>query len=259
MTKDDVQKQFSKSADLYVKSEGHAKGKDLKKLAEIANVTKKDEVLDVAAGGGHVANAIAPLAKKVTAFDLTEEMLQAARHFIIGNGLNNVAFVRGDAEKMPFATEMFHIVTCRIAPHHFSDVERFVAETYRVLKHGGRFLLIDNVSPEDDDFDKFYNEVEKRRDYSHHRAWKKSEWMKMLERQGFDIQESYRFTKTFMFDSWCQRMNLSEKEKQYLTEFMLKAPQKMHQKFRIETENNRVVSFQGESVLIRAEKPENYF
>lgn len=195
--KKDVQKQFGRSADSYVKSKGHSKGADLKKLVEMARATGREEVLDVATGGGHMANALAPLVRTVTAMDLTPEMLSAAEKFITGNGHVNVVFVKGDAEKLPFSDETFDFVTCRIAPHHFPNTEKFIREVYRVLKDGGQFLLDDNVAPENDEFDQFYNNIEKMRDYRHYRAWKKTEWLQMLELNGFETQELYRFEKRF--------------------------------------------------------------
>ncbi|MFD1170549.1 class I SAM-dependent methyltransferase [Oceanobacillus caeni] len=252
--KKDVQKQFGRSADSYVKSEGHSKGEDLKKLVEMARVTGIEEVLDVATGGGHTANALAPLSQKVTAMDLTPEMLSAAEQFIKGNGNVNVDFVEGDAENMPFSSEKFDLVSCRIAPHHFPNIENFIKEVYRVLKSGGQFLLDDNVAPEHDEFDQFYNDVEKMRDYSHYRAWKKTEWIQMLELNGFEIQELHRFEKRFEFGSWCNRMHLSDTEKEALNEFMLKASEETKNKFRIFINDHQVTSFVGEAVLLRAIK-----
>jgi ubiquinone/menaquinone biosynthesis C-methylase UbiE/catechol 2,3-dioxygenase-like lactoylglutathione lyase family enzyme len=253
-TKEAVKAQFSRSAKGYVTSEIHAKGKDLLKLVEIAKPTPEDHVLDVATGGGHVANALAPLVKKVVAFDLTQEILDVAGRFITDNGHQNVNFVQGDAENISFADESFDIITCRIAPHHFPNVTSFVKEVARTLKPGGQFLLIDNVVPEDDEMDQFYNEVEKRRDYSHHRAWKKSEWLHMLEEQGFEIDEWYRYPKTFLFENWTERMHLTSDEKQNLSTFMLNTPYNIKEKFRIESKNGYVYSFQGESILLKAMK-----
>ncbi|MBZ5749967.1 MULTISPECIES: class I SAM-dependent methyltransferase [Metabacillus] len=252
--KKDVQKQFGRSADAYVKSKGHSKGADLKKLVEMACPTGREEVLDVATGGGHTANALAPLVQKVTALDLTPEMLAAAERFIKGNGHANVVFVAGDAEKLPFPDETFDIVTCRIAPHHFPNVEHFIREAYRVLKAGGQFLVDDNVAPEDDEFDHFYNEIEKMRDYSHYRAWKKTEWLQMLELNGFETQQLYRFEKRFEFESWCDRMHLSDIEKTALNELIVKASEKVKHKFRIQLNDTQVVSFLGEAMLLQATK-----
>ncbi|WP_391121031.1 hypothetical protein [Psychrobacillus sp. L3] len=76
----------------------------------------------------------------------------------------------------------------------------------------------------------------------------------MLELLGFEIQEWHRFEKWFEFESWCDRMHLSEIEKVNLNEFILNTSDKMKKKFRILINNNKVTSFQGESILLRATK-----
>ncbi|MBT2723612.1 class I SAM-dependent methyltransferase [Bacillus sp. ISL-46] len=252
--KKDVQQQFGKSADSYVSSAIHKDGNDLQKLLEMAMTTGEEELLDVATGGGHTANAFASCVKKVTALDLTPEMLVAAQKYILGNGHQNVEFKVGDAEILPFPDGLFDIVTCRIAPHHFPDVNKFVEEVHRVLKPSGQFLLDDNVVPEEEDYDLFYNTIEKWRDYSHFRAWKKSEWLRMLEISGFEIFEWHRFEKTFHYEPWCDRMNLPEDEKDKLTQFILSASPKVKEKFKITIRDNQIISFVGEAVILRAIK-----
>lgn len=252
--KKDVQKQFGTNAESYVNSELHKTGKDLRALINMASLTGTETVLDIATGGGHTANAFASLAQHVTALDLTSEMLKAAEGFISGNGHQNVSFIQGDAEKLPFPDSHFDIVACRIAPHHFPNAEKFVKETYRVLKKDGQFLLDDNVVPELDEFDQFYNAIEKKRDYSHFRAWKKTEWIQMLEQEGYEICEFQRFTKTFMFDSWCGRMKLPLSEQMELNDFILRASEQTKAKFRIEIKGGKVVSFQGEALILKAVK-----
>ncbi|OIK09798.1 SAM-dependent methyltransferase [Bacillus sp. MUM 116] len=252
--KKDVQQQFGKSAESYVTSEIHKLGKDLQIMLQMAEVSGNEVLLDVATGGGHTANAFAPLVKQVTAVDLTAEMLQAAETFIKGNGHQNVDFVLGDAEKLPFPDQSFDILACRIAPHHFPNVDKFLEEVYRVLKPGGQFLLDDNVVPEEDEYDQFYNYIEKKRDYSHFRAWKKTEWLRMLELNGLDIAEWHRFEKNFRFDPWCNRLNLSQEDKEELTQYILGSNAKIKDKFTILTENNQVISFKGEAIVFKAKK-----
>ncbi|WP_040208772.1 class I SAM-dependent methyltransferase [Neobacillus jeddahensis] len=252
--KRDVQKQFGKSADSYVNSAIHKEGNDLQKLLDLVSLNGKEQLLDVATGGGHTANAFAPYVKRVTALDLTSEMLAAAEKFILSNGHQNVEFRKGDAENLPFTDEVFDLVTCRIAPHHFPDVNKFIEEVYRVLTPSGQFLLDDNVVPELDEFDLFYNTIEKWRDYSHFRAWKKSEWLRMLEVVGFEIHEWHRFAKTFHFDSWCNRMKLSVEEKGKLADYFLNASQMIKDKFNIVFSGDQVISFQGEAIILRAKK-----
>jgi ubiquinone/menaquinone biosynthesis C-methylase UbiE len=51
--------------------------------------------------------------------------------------------VQGDSERMPFATNTFDFVTCANSFHHYPHQDRAVAEMHRVLRPGGRLLLID--------------------------------------------------------------------------------------------------------------------
>ncbi|HEY2422240.1 MAG TPA: class I SAM-dependent methyltransferase [Neobacillus sp.] len=252
--KNDVQQQFGKSANSYITSSLHKDGKDLERLVQMGMPSGEEVLLDVATGGGHTANAFAPFVKKVIALDLTSEMLQAAEKFIGGNGHQNVEFIQGDAENLPFSNEAFDLVTCRIAPHHFPNVNKFIEEAYRVLKSNGQLLLDDNVVPEEDEFDLFYNKIEKWRDYSHFRAWKKTEWLRMLELAGFEIVEWHRFEKTFHFNSWCARMHLPQSEKDKLSQFILNSSQKIKDKFRVVIENKQLLSFQGEAIVLKAIK-----
>ncbi|WP_248930172.1 class I SAM-dependent methyltransferase [Paenibacillus hamazuiensis] len=253
--KQQVQSQFGKNAANYVTSRLHAQGDDLKALVELAQAEGSRGALDIATGGGHVANALAAFIESVTACDLTEAMLEQARKFIAGQGRTNVSFAAGDAESLPFANEAFDLVTCRIAAHHFPDPDAFVREAFRVLAPGGSFLLIDNVAPEENELDEWYNDIEKRRDHSHVRAWKKSEWLARIERSGFRVKQLRVFPKPFEFRGWTERMGLPPEAAAELEKRMVEAPERVRKHFQVEIENGRVHSFQGESILVQARKP----
>lgn len=252
--KEKIKKQFGQRAEHYVASHIHRKGDDLQILIDMAQLEGNETLLDVATGGGHTANAFAPFVQRVTALDLTREMLIAAKKFIKENEHSNVVFVEGDAEKMPFVDNCFHIVTCRIAPHHFSNVEMFIREVFRVLKPNGQFLLNDNVAPEDNDLDHFYNTFEKMRDESHERAWKKSEWINMLEVNGFEVEAYKRYNKKFGFSDWCNRMNLDNEKISVLQNYMKNGSSNALEKFRIEITDEEIKSFYGEAMIVKAVK-----
>lgn len=254
--KNEVQKQFAKNAAKYVTSTRHAKGEDLALLVEFSGADQGMQVLDIATGGGHVANALAPMVQRVVAYDLTDKMLETAAAFIRGNGHHNVAFVQGDAEQLPFEEGAFDLVTCRIAAHHFPNIAAFVKESFRVLKPGGKLLLIDNVGPEEDAFDQFYNEVEKHRDPSHVKVWKKSAWLHQLETTGFRVETMVCFPKPFQFQDWCERAGLAETEQHSLEQKLLQAPAAFRQFFSIVTDASGGVSgFQGEAAYFQAVRP----
>ncbi|MFP3887544.1 class I SAM-dependent methyltransferase [Priestia filamentosa] len=255
--KDVVRRQFGENAEQYIKSPTHAKGQDLNEVEQIIKRQDCSYLLDIATGGGHVVNKLAPLFKKVVALDLTEEMLQKAESFLNKNGHRNVSFVCGDAENLPFEDSTFTAVTCRIAPHHFSNVEAFISEVQRVLTPGGVFVLIDNVAPEQEAYDKFYNNIEKFRDPSHVRAYKKSEWVSLIEKNGLKIESATLFPKEFQFYTWCNMMKLAPEKVKELEDEMKNASADIKRYFSIVIEQEKLHSFKGEALLLTATKKTN--
>ncbi|MBV8470038.1 MAG: methyltransferase domain-containing protein [Burkholderiaceae bacterium] len=73
-----VDKQFGQVAQAYLSSSTHAQGRDLEDLAALACTLPYGDVLDLGCGGGHVSFAMAPHVGRLTAFDLSDEMLAAA-------------------------------------------------------------------------------------------------------------------------------------------------------------------------------------
>lgn len=249
-----VKQQFGSNAEKYVKSKIHAKGLDLQYVVQQVETRHNTRLLDIATGGGHVANLLAPMFKEVVALDLTEKMLEKAKGFIEGNGHENVSFVAGHAERLPFADESFDTITCRIAAHHFVDPLQFIFEVNRTLEDNGLFILIDNVSPENNEFDTFYNFIEKKRDPSHERALKKTEWITLLEKHGLQIQSCHTFDKKFDFDWWCDMMDVPMQKRVKLTECMMKTSNEMQEFFKIQFGNNKIESFYTEMALFVCKK-----
>jgi len=241
-----ISARFGAVAGNYVKSAVHATGGDLPRLVELARLDGDERVLDVATGGGHTALAFAPHVREVVASDLTPDMLAAAEEFIRGRGVENVSFERADAEDLPFEDGSFDVVACRIAAHHFPDLESFIREAARVLVPGGRFLLDDNVAPEDPELDEFMNRFEKWRDPGHVRAHKVSEWQAMMEEAGLHVEHiEPPGRKSYQFEEWTSRIGMGEDERDELEAWLAAALQRFKDFFEIVVEDGRVVSLTG--------------
>ncbi|MFF2481637.1 class I SAM-dependent methyltransferase [Paenibacillus sp. NPDC058071] len=253
-TKEQVKAQFGANAAKYVVSPRHASGNDLNILKEWVKLEQADKALDIATGGGHCALVLSSIVREVTALDMTPEMLQEAEVFLSSKGCKNINYVQGDAENLPFEDAEFDLVVCRIAAHHFPHTERFVSEAARVLNSGGSFILMDNVAPESDRLDELYNEVEKRRDPSHFRAWKKTEWLRQIELAGFRVEQLLQTGKAFAFDSWCARMNVTEEVKRQLEADMLGWPEEDQRQLNVQSENGKLIGFEGSFMMLRAIK-----
>ena len=198
--------QFGAAASDYVVSSYHATGPDLQTLVQVGAFTGGERVLDVGTGAGHTALAVAPHVAEVVGLDLTPEMVASATALAGERGLTNVTFREGDATALPFADASFDIVTNRQSAHHYGDPAKATAESARVLRPGGVFVLIDTISPEDPALDTYLNCVELLRDASHVRDWRPSEWLRMLDAAGFAAEVIDRFTIVLDGADWTRRM-----------------------------------------------------
>jgi ubiquinone/menaquinone biosynthesis C-methylase UbiE len=182
--------QFDRQSDRYGKSHILADTYDVAAALEGLAVPPGATALDVATGGGHTALYLARRGWRVTAGDIAPRMLENARRLVEEAGLvlDTKLF---PAETMPFADRSFDLVTVRVAPHHFSSPERFVSEVARVLKPGGRFLLIDGSVPDHDPAtEAWLHEVEKWRDPSHGRFLSRTAWETLVQARGLAVERS---------------------------------------------------------------------
>lgn len=205
-TVESVRRQFGAVAAAYATSAVHASGRDLAALVEAAQLTGREEVLDLGCGAGHTALAVAPRSARVTAVDVTPEMLAAAAGLAEARGITNVSFRLADVARLPFEDSSFDLITSRYSAHHYGDPARALAEAARVLRRHGRILLIDTVAPEDPALDTFFNAVELLRDASHVRNWRVSEWKRMLTEGGFTAEVLFQMELDLEGESWVQRM-----------------------------------------------------
>ncbi|WLR48304.1 class I SAM-dependent methyltransferase [Halobacillus litoralis] len=247
-----VQEVFSKNKQAYVDSTTHKKQADLDAIVEWLKPDPSHKALDIATGGGHVAKALSSHCRTVFATDLTKDMLQnTARHL---TSQQNIEYVVADAEQLPFLDNIFDLVTCRIAPHHFPSPHQFIEEVGRVLKDNGRFLMIDNVAPEKNELDEFYNQFEKKRDYSHVRALKVSEWEKLFHTHQLTVKKHLTRKKVMPFSDWICRTLDNEADQKAVEEFFKQAPTEAKSHFCIQEENNRIQSFAIDEYMVVVEK-----
>lgn len=184
--------QFERQSANYGRSHILAQTDDVRRLLEEVKVPAKARALDVATGGGHTALCLARAGFTVTLGDLSAAMLRHASTLLREEGFSVEAAEQFPAEMMPFDDAVFDLVSCRVAPHHFSDPARFVREVARVLRPGGCFLLIDGSVPDDDpETAAWLNAVEKWRDPSHGRLLAREEWEELCAKAGLTVRTSF--------------------------------------------------------------------
>jgi ubiquinone/menaquinone biosynthesis C-methylase UbiE len=233
-----VQQQFGPVADQYASFNYHAAGPDLEPMLEAGQMSGQERVLDIGSGPGHTALLYATKAREVVASDPTEAMLDQGRRLAAERGLDNIRFERTTAERLPFADDSFDRVTSRQSAHHYADVRIALREVARVLSWRGRFVLIDTMSPEDDEFDAFLNQIELLRDSSHVRDYRISEWREMFESVGFELEDVASWDIPLEFEEWVTRSRTPDDEVAELRSCLEAASERVRERFGVDDRGN---------------------
>jgi ubiquinone/menaquinone biosynthesis C-methylase UbiE len=99
-------------------------------------------ILEVAPGPGFLAVELARRGFAVTGLDISRTFIELARRNAEKSGVD-VRLEQGNASRMPFADQSFDFLVCRAAFKNFADPTGALREMHRVLKPGGRGLVID--------------------------------------------------------------------------------------------------------------------
>ena len=134
-----------------------------------------EHALEVAAGTCICGRAVAPYVKDITCLDLTEAMLEQGKKLAKQEGIQNISFVSGNAECLPFEDETFDLVITRLSLHHFVEPEKPFREMQRVLKKGGKLVIWDMVATTEE-LRETNDAIETMRDNSHTRILSREEF-----------------------------------------------------------------------------------
>ncbi|HEY0224077.1 MAG TPA: bifunctional demethylmenaquinone methyltransferase/2-methoxy-6-polyprenyl-1,4-benzoquinol methylase UbiE [Pseudolabrys sp.] len=132
-------------------------------LVTAVNPPRSDKpfaLLDLAGGTGDVAFRVAQAGgagAHVTVCDINAEMLSVGRKLAEQRGLDHaVSFEQGNAEALPYPDRSFDCVTIAFGIRNVPRIESALAEAYRVLRIGGRFLCLEFSSVDVPGLDKLY-------------------------------------------------------------------------------------------------------
>jgi ArsR family transcriptional regulator len=110
-----------------------------------------DSLLDLGTGTGRLLELFAPLYARAIGVDASPAMLAVARANLDRAGLTNAQVRLGDIQHLPFGRNSFDVVTIHQVLHYLDEPERAIAEAARVLRPGGRLLIVD-FAPHDLEF-----------------------------------------------------------------------------------------------------------
>jgi len=117
-----------------------------REAVRLARLGRNERVLDVGCGTGDLAAAFAearPRPDLIVGIDFSHDMLVQAARQIAG-----VPWCEADALRLPFADQTFTVVSCAFVIRNFQDLQAGLAEMFRVLRRGGRLVILEFRLPE---------------------------------------------------------------------------------------------------------------
>jgi len=109
----------------------------------LAHLLPPLEVADLGCGEGYLTIETARWAKSVVAVDRSEAVLDRGRDLARRRRVTNITWKKGELTKLPLVDADLDVALLSQALHHTAHPERVLAETYRILRPGGRVLLLD--------------------------------------------------------------------------------------------------------------------
>ncbi len=105
-------------------------------------------VVDLGCGTGRITELLAPFAARVIGVDGSEAMIEAARQRVRANGANNVDFHHAQLQELPLEDDAADVALMILVLHYVSNPQAALREAARVLKPGGKLVLVD-MQPHD--------------------------------------------------------------------------------------------------------------
>ncbi|HWK60363.1 MAG TPA: class I SAM-dependent methyltransferase [Eoetvoesiella sp.] len=246
-----VSEQYNPVAGAYLTSAVHAQGQDLQDLAALAQAHPGARVLDLGCGAGHVSFAVAPFVDSVVPYDLSREMVALVQRTAAERGLNNIRAECGVAEALPFEPASFDIVLTRFSAHHWVCIQTVAEQIMRVLKPGGKLVVIDVVTPQNALLTTYMQSIELLRDTSHVRNRSVSDWEAVLKREGFQALASRQWKLPLNFANWVERMQTPAERVAAIVSLLQAAPAEVLEYFEVQADNSFVV----DTAWVEAVKP----
>ncbi|UWS32650.1 class I SAM-dependent methyltransferase [Erwinia pyrifoliae] len=248
---DNINRQFGEQANAYLTSAVHAAGADLLRLGERLSETPEARVLDIGCGAGHASFVAAQYVKEIVAYDLSERMLATVDETAAARGYRHLTTQQGYAENLPFGDAEFDIVISRYSAHHWHDVGSALREVRRVLKAGGKMILIDVSAPGNPVLNIWLQTVEALRDASHVQDYSPGEWLTLMTESGLIIQRASQEKLELEFSSWIERMRTPEVMVQAIRAYQHSAPDDVQRYYALQPDG----SFSTDTLFIEAIRP----
>lgn len=122
----------------------HCPGRSWEAIGHLAlRLTPAIDIADLGAGEGLISQLLARRARRVWCIDNSTKMVEVGSELAAKNGLANLTYKLGDIEAVPLPDQSVDLAILSQALHHAQHPQHAVNEAFRILKPGGRLLVLD--------------------------------------------------------------------------------------------------------------------
>ncbi|MCH2034850.1 MAG: bifunctional demethylmenaquinone methyltransferase/2-methoxy-6-polyprenyl-1,4-benzoquinol methylase UbiE [Tenacibaculum sp.] len=120
-----------------------------KKVVKLVSENNPKQILDIATGTGDLAMMMAELnPDRIIGLDISAGMLEVGKEKINKANLSDkIEMVVGDSENIPFEDNTFDAITVSFGVRNFENLDKGLQEIHRVLKPGGKFVVLETSNP----------------------------------------------------------------------------------------------------------------
>lgn len=180
-----------------------------------------ENVLEVAAGTCALGRMVSPYVNHIIELDTTMAMLKVGEYEAQKEELNNLSFVKGIAENLPFIEQTFDVVMSRLAFHHFENIDCVFAEMKRVLKSKGKLVVID-MEARDEKLRARADEIEKLRDPSHVKCISRDEFYHLAAKYHMKVTRCEMILIPVSLNAWMDLTQVEASVREEITNAMEK-------------------------------------
>ena len=202
----------------------------IRHIIKHSDLKKTNNVLDVGTGTGVIADAVVPLVKGVVGLDISSDMLEK------NATKENKHIILGDIKKIPYDNKTFDKVIARMVFHHIiEDTQKAMDECHRVLKKGGKMILIEGIPPHHSvkrDYEEIFKLKEDRLIFD------TKDLMNLMKYSGFNMIDAYEYTmKNFSVSNWLTNSGLSKTKQTKILKLHLNGSHNFRKNYNMKIKN----------------------
>lgn len=236
----------------------HLHGQRLQHLLKFASLGSDLRVMDIGTGTGQLALLLAESgAKEVVGIDISPAMLEIAEYFRLSSATSAskaVSFRLAAAQRVPFRSESFDAVTCRLVLHHSQKPERILNEAVRLLKPNGVLILADLLGADDPVKRATQNTIEERRNPSHVAALSTDQYHKLINSVGLQIEQEAVAVFEQDLEEWLSDLESNSASRSVVREMMEAGLETDAAGLNVRRHSGKLV-FDQQLIYIKARKP----